>query len=122
MANAAFRHDLASTSVGFRAGLSNVFRRCVKRIIRFRAPSKLSVHAGSTSAPKQRSRPVSLIEEENYVARQVQEIYCKLFMTPLPHSIANSEQRLVFAPLRRRFVANLLPKPFAARQFARIIL
>lgn len=87
-AKAACRHGRHSPCVGFRAGISNVYRY-VKRILRSQAPSKPSLRARSTLAPKKRLRPLSLVDEENFVARQVREIYGKLQTDPLPESFTN---------------------------------
>lgn len=81
-AKAACRDTLDSPSVGFRAGLCNIFQRCLERIVRFQAPGTPSIPASQTSSSKKRLRPVSKIEEENYVARQVREIYRKLTIIP----------------------------------------
>ena len=84
---AACRDGLNSPRVGFRAGLTNMFQRCIERIFSSQAPSTPPHRAGSTlSHPKTPSRTFSLIEEENYVAKQVREIYCKLLTTSLPCS------------------------------------
>lgn len=80
---AACRYGLHPPCVGFRAGISNVYRH-VKRIFCSQAPSKPSIRAGSTLPSKERLRPLSLVEEENFVARQVREIYGKL-QTGAPH-------------------------------------
>ena len=64
--------------IGIRAGLTNVFQRCVERIFSSQAPS-VPLHRASitSSCSKRPSRTQSSIKEENHVARQVRELYCK---------------------------------------------
>ena len=72
--------------LGFRAGLANVFQRCVERIFSRQSPNTPFRRASSTPYSRTRGRTLSPTEEEDYVARQVQEIYCKLHTIPHPAS------------------------------------
>ncbi|KAF6240471.1 hypothetical protein HO173_001139 [Letharia columbiana] len=82
-AKAACRDRLYSPRVGFRAGLVKVFQRYVERIFCSQTRSTSSIHARPTSSrSKKQSRPVSLIEEENHVARQIRDIYSSRLRAP----------------------------------------
>ena len=91
-AKAASRDKPDSPRVNFRVGLANVFQRYVERIFFFQPPSTPSVHAGPPSShSKKQLRPVSSIEEEDYVARKVREIYGTLRPTPFSSRFTNSD-------------------------------
>ena len=119
---AVHRDGHESLHVGFRAGLTSIFHQCIELIFPIRASSTSSRHAACKLSPsKRRSRAVSFADEENYIARQVREIYCKLLTTPIPLILTHNHQCLIFQPLLRCLVANSLPKPFAVREYAKNI-
>ena len=117
------RDGLGSPRVGFRASLAKILQRCVERIFSSQSPSTPPHRAGSTlSHPQTPSRTASLIVEEDCVTRQVREIYCKLLTASLSYRLTSYDQRLIFVPLQHYPMANILPKPFAVRASAKIML